>query len=67
MGGSSKKVPAPPPIIEAPKVEDVSEEKLTEDRLRRQRAQGTTGNIISSLGSSIEDQNAATKISKLLG
>ena len=61
------KPPAPPPLPPAPTVEDIDKTALTEDRLRRQRATGTSGNIVSSLSGQASDTEASTRISKLLG
>lgn len=73
MGGITKifsapKTPLPPPPPPAPTVETVSQDPaLTEERLRRQRAAGRQSNIVSNLSSSVEDTQAQTRISKLLG
>jgi hypothetical protein len=67
MGGLISKPPSPPPLPPAPTVKDVDKEILTEDRLRRQRASGTSGNIVSSLSESKTDTESSTRISKLLG
>lgn len=70
MGGltgksSTPSLPPPPkPPAAAPATEDTA---LTEDRLRRQRAAGRQGNIVSSLAEQVEDINAPTRISSLLG
>lgn len=61
------KQPAPPPLPEAPSVETVDQTKLASDRLRRARAVGTGGNIVSNLSTSQTDTQAQTRISKLLG
>lgn len=58
------KPPAPAPLPEMPKVD---ENLVTEERLRRQKASGRASNIVSSLRSSVEDAQAGTRISKLLG
>lgn len=71
MGGfnplSQPKIPAPPPLPAAPRLETVDDSKLFETRLRRQRASGTSGNVVSSLRSSTSDEEASARISKLLG
>ena len=64
MGGGA---PSPPPIPPAPVIQDVANKPLTEDRLRRQRASGRQGNIISSLADQVTDTQSGSKISKLLG
>lgn len=70
MGGfnpfSKPKVPKAPPPPPPPKLED-NNDQLTEDRLRRQRAAGTSGNTVSSLRDAKPDEEATTRISKLLG
>lgn len=63
----SPKIPSPPPPPPAPVVESVDKTALTEDRLRRQKAAGTSGNIISSLSGAKTDTQTQTSISKLLG
>ena len=65
--GNPFKSPSPPPLPPAPTVEDIDKTALTEDRLRRQRATGTTGNIVSSLSESKTDKEVSSRISKLLG
>lgn len=59
--------PSPPPVAPAPTTADIDKEILTEDRMRRQRASGTTGNIVSSLGDQKTDVESSSRISKLLG
>lgn len=61
------KSPAPPPLPAAPKTTDAEDVALTEERLRRQRATGTSGNVVSNLANSVSDQNTSSRISKLLG
>ncbi len=63
----SPKVPSPPPIPAAPTEATVDNTALTEDRMRRQRASGSTGNIISSLSGAKTDAETTSRISKLLG
>lgn len=72
MGGfkslfSGPKIPKAPLPLPAPTIQDVDQNKITEDRLRRQRASGTSGNVVSSLAGSIKDEQASSRISKLLG
>ena len=73
MGGVFKKpkAPAPPPVPTPPPLPvqpiENPEEKLTEDKLRRQRAAGRSGNVVSSLSQSTTDEQTASRISKLLG
>lgn len=68
MGGlfKSPKPPAPPAPPPSPVEKDI-EQPLTEDRLRRQKAAGRQGNIISSLSDAVEDQAVTSRISRLLG
>lgn len=61
------KPPKPPALAPAPKAVEADNTVLTEERSRRQRASGTSGNVISSLRDSISDSSAGSSISKLLG
>lgn len=67
MGGilSSPKTPTPPPLPPAP--EEPDQDKLTEERLKRQRAAGTSKNVVSSLAGAKSDTETVTRVSKLLG
>lgn len=71
MGGlnpfKKPKVPKPPVLQPVKQVTTPSETAVTEDRLRRQRASGTQGNLISSLGQAVSDKETSTVVSKLLG
>lgn len=65
LGGP--KVPKPPVLAPAPTKTNSEDVALKEDRIRRQKASGTSGNIISSLRDSVSDSKASSSISKLLG
>lgn len=64
---SPPKPPSPPAIPAAPTTADVDQKALTEDRLRRSRAAGTSGNVISSLANAKTDAETQSRVSKLLG
>lgn len=63
----SPKIPSPPPPPPVPTEATVDNTALTEDRLRRQRASGTSGNVLSSLATAKTDTETSSRISKLLG
>lgn len=67
MGGifSKPKAPAPPPLPPPPTAP--KEEPLTEERMRRRGRAGRQGTVVSSLANQITDEQASSRISKLLG
>ena len=68
MGGFlAPKPPAPPILAPAPTKTNSEDVAMKEERSRRQKASGTSGNIISSLRDSVSDSKTSTSISKLLG
>ncbi len=64
---SFSSAPSAPVLAPAPEEADVDKTLLTEDRMRRQSAAGSSKNIVSSLASATSDENTQTRISKLLG
>ena len=62
---------APKPVAVAPPdttlSDQANQDALTQERKRRSLATGSTGNIVSSLTSAVDDLKATTKKSTLLG
>lgn len=71
MGSIIKPAKAPKPVVVPPPDTTLSDKEnqdaLTAERKRRSLATGSTGNIVSSLTSAVDDLSAPTKKSTLLG